>query len=84
MPSFKRILKSSLEPGVMVQACNSSTAEVETGRSRVQGQPGLYSRTLSQKNKPKQQQKELVGQMFVMVSETTLYRLFCYGNSQIL
>lgn len=34
----------------MVHPCNSSTQEAEVGESEVQGQPGLHSNILSQKN----------------------------------
>jgi hypothetical protein len=37
------------KPSIVVQVCNSSTLEAEAGRSRVQGQYGLYSKTLAQK-----------------------------------
>jgi hypothetical protein len=33
---------------MVVRACNPSTREAEAGELRVQGQPGLYSETLSQ------------------------------------
>lgn len=36
-----------MKPGIVAYACNPSTQE--TGRSPVQGQPGLQSETLSQK-----------------------------------
>jgi hypothetical protein len=38
-------------PGVVVHTLNSSTQEVKAGGSQVQGQPGLYSESLSQKKK---------------------------------
>jgi hypothetical protein len=37
---------------MMVHACNPSTHEAEAGESRVQGQPALHSKTLTQ-NKTK-------------------------------
>jgi hypothetical protein len=39
---------------MVMQTCNPSTQEAETGGSWVQGQPGLYNETLSQQNKTKQ------------------------------
>ena len=49
-----------MEPGVVLHTFNPRTQEAEGGRSLwVQGQPGLYGETLSQKKKkPTQQQKE--------------------------
>jgi hypothetical protein len=38
-------------PGMLVHTCNSSTLEVGTGGSKVWGQPGLHSETLSQISK---------------------------------
>jgi hypothetical protein len=38
---------------VVAQACDLSTPEIETKGFRVQGQPGLHSKTLSQNNKKK-------------------------------
>jgi hypothetical protein len=35
---------------MVTNACNSSTQEAKAGGLRVQGQPGLHSETLSQKN----------------------------------
>jgi hypothetical protein len=43
------IIKHILKPSVMVQVCNPSTREAKAGGLQVQGQPGLYSETLSQK-----------------------------------
>jgi hypothetical protein len=36
--------------GLVMQTCNPSTLEAEAGRLRVQGQPGLHSDSLTQKN----------------------------------
>jgi hypothetical protein len=52
----KKKKDSGYEPGMVIHACNPSTQEVEAGGLRVQVQPELYSKTLSQK----QQQKNLV------------------------
>jgi hypothetical protein len=38
---------------MVAHGCNTSTQEAEAGESRVQGHPGLYSKTLSQKKKKK-------------------------------
>jgi hypothetical protein len=38
---------------MVVQACNLSTWEAETGESCIQGQFGIHIETLSQKNKRK-------------------------------
>jgi hypothetical protein len=43
--------KSQIESGVMVHACNPSIWEVEAGEWLLQGQPGLHSKTMPQKNK---------------------------------
>jgi hypothetical protein len=40
-----------LEPGVVVYTCKFSTQEAEAGGYQVQGQPGLHSEILPQKNK---------------------------------
>jgi inosine/xanthosine triphosphate pyrophosphatase family protein len=40
--------------------CNLSTWEVEAGGLQVPGQPGLYSKTLSQKKKKKKEKKRKV------------------------
>jgi hypothetical protein len=40
---------------MVVQACNLSTWEAETGESCIQGQFGIHIETLSQKNKNKTQ-----------------------------
>jgi hypothetical protein len=37
--------------GMVPHTCNSSTRETEGGRSQLQGQPRLYSKTLYQKKK---------------------------------
>jgi hypothetical protein len=42
---------------VVVYTCNSSTQKAETGGLWVQGQPGLHSKTLSQKTEQHKQQK---------------------------
>jgi hypothetical protein len=56
LPHSGHLLKDHLEkgkhPGMVGHFCNPSTWEVEAWRSRVQGQPGLHSDTLSQ-NKTK-------------------------------
>jgi hypothetical protein len=36
---------------MVVHACNFSTQEAEAGGLQVQGQPGLYGKTLSQEKK---------------------------------
>jgi hypothetical protein len=36
---------------LVIQACDPNTQDAETGGWQVQGQPRLYSQTLSQKNK---------------------------------
>jgi hypothetical protein len=40
--------------GESLQACNSSSSDTKAGGWQVQGQPGLYSETLSQSTKTKQ------------------------------
>jgi hypothetical protein len=46
-----------------VHVCDPSTREAEAGRSQLQGQPGLHSKTLSQNNKntpkPEKQQQNI-------------------------
>lgn len=41
---------SRKELGIVKQPCNSSTKKSEIGRSQVQSQPGLHSKTLSPNN----------------------------------
>jgi hypothetical protein len=43
--------KKSGESGVVVHICDTSAEETEAQRLWVQGQPGLYSETLSQKKR---------------------------------
>jgi hypothetical protein len=38
----------------VVQACNPRTGEAETGRQKVQSQPGLHSETMSQNKKKRE------------------------------
>jgi hypothetical protein len=40
----------SVDPGMVVCACNSGTWGAEAGRSQVRGQPGLYIARLYLKN----------------------------------
>jgi hypothetical protein len=42
------------KPGVVIHTCNFSTWNAGAGGSRVLGQSGLHSETLSQKNPKKQ------------------------------
>jgi hypothetical protein len=50
MLPFGMILKITMQ-GVVVFACNPSTQETKSGRSRVPGQPRLHNKNLSQENK---------------------------------
>jgi hypothetical protein len=45
------------QPGVVVHACNPSTLNIEAGGLRVQGQAGLYSKTLFPHPHPCQKKK---------------------------
>jgi hypothetical protein len=49
----------SLGLGMVVHICNPSIQEVEVGRRKVPGQPGLLVETLSQKPKTKQTKRVL-------------------------
>jgi hypothetical protein len=40
---LKTMIQNSHKPGVVVQACNSSTREAEAGGAQVWGRPGLQS-----------------------------------------
>jgi hypothetical protein len=45
------------KPGEQGVVLHASVQETEAGALRVQGQPGLHSKNLSQKNKTKQNKK---------------------------
>jgi hypothetical protein len=44
-------IKNLKEPGMMMHAYNPSTQEAKARGSQVPGQPGLHSKTLTQKQK---------------------------------
>jgi hypothetical protein len=55
--SIPSIGEGERRPGMVDHTCNPSIEEVETVGSRVWGQPGLHSETLSQKERKKEQDK---------------------------
>jgi hypothetical protein len=52
-------LKEGKKQGMVAHNCNPHTQEAEAGGSRVWGQPGLPTETLSQKTKRKKKRKDL-------------------------
>jgi hypothetical protein len=48
---IKWTLKSDSQPGMVIHTFASSTLEIEAGGPRVQGQPGLHTKTVSKKEK---------------------------------
>jgi hypothetical protein len=44
--------------GVVVHTCNSSTQEVKVGGLQVLGYPGIYSKTLSKKERGREKGRE--------------------------
>jgi hypothetical protein len=70
-------------PGVVVHVYNPSTWEANTGGLGVQSQPGLYSKTLSQKTVPPKQKTPKVNKL-KFVKDLDLMKHQIYINNYFL
>jgi hypothetical protein len=59
LDSYLEVLEKSMLPCSQAWWCTPSSQEAEAGGLRIQGHPGLHSKTLPQKNKTKQKKTKI-------------------------